>query len=77
LGLGLSDIFNLLGLEAVVIGGGAAPVMEFLMPELLKEFTSRVFAVDPRRVRITRSELGPDAPLVGAAALFESPAEGV
>lgn len=70
LGLALTSVFNLLGLEGAVIGGGAAPAFEFIYPEMFAEFSARVFAVDPGRVRFAPAVLGDDAVLVGAPALF-------
>lgn len=70
LGVVLADVFNLLGLEGVIIGGGAAPAFEFLLPRMRREFSERVLAVDPGKIRFARTELGDDAPLVGVPALF-------
>ncbi|MEW6263412.1 MAG: ROK family protein [Thermodesulfobacteriota bacterium] len=70
LGLALTGIFNLLGLEAAMIGGGAAKAFEFIYPKLWEEFSQRVFAVDPARVAIITAALGDDAPLLAAPALF-------
>ena len=70
LGLALTGIFNLLGLEGAVIGGGASPSFEFIYPKMFEEFSARVFAVDPGQVRFAPAGLGDDAPLAGAPALF-------
>lgn len=70
LGIGLTDVFNLLGLEGAIIGGGATAAFRFIYPKLYEEFSARVLAVDPAQVRIVPAALGNDAQLVGAAALF-------
>lgn len=68
----LADVFNLLGLEGVVIGGGAAQAYEFIHPRMFEVFASRVLTVDPEIIRFAPTALGDDAPLVGAPALFLS-----
>jgi len=72
LGLALTGIFNLLGLEGAVIGGGAAAAYEFIYPKMYEEFAGRVFAVDPESVRLAPAALGDDAPLAGAPRLFSA-----
>jgi glucokinase len=69
LGVGLVTLVNIFNPEVIVIGGGAAAAGELLMAParaVLKERGSR-----PARdqVRIVPAALGPDAGLIGAAAL--------
>lgn len=71
LGIALTDVFNMLGLDGAVIGGGAAPAFKFIISRLRREFDRRVLAVNPKDVVMKIGELGNDAPLVGAPALFK------
>jgi glucokinase len=71
LGLTLVNVFNLLGLEGVVIGGGAGMTFEFLKPHIMKTITGRLFTMDVDQLFLARSSLGDLAPLIGAAALFK------
>ncbi|MDR1043835.1 MAG: ROK family protein [Candidatus Adiutrix sp.] len=70
LGQILSGIFNLLGLEALVIGGGAAGAFDFIRPSLWEVFSERLIVTEPSRVKLFKGGLGEDAPLAGAAALL-------
>jgi glucokinase len=70
LGIALTSIFNLLGLEGAVIGGGAGAAFKHMYESMFDEFSKRVFVVDPQKVRIVQSALRDDAPLAGAPALF-------
>ena len=69
LGLVLSSIFNLLGLEGAVIGGGAAGAFDFIRPHLEAVVAERLIVAEPRQIKLLLSELGEDAPLIGGAAL--------
>ncbi|MFH1092036.1 MAG: ROK family protein [Pseudomonadota bacterium] len=70
LGIALTSVFNLLGLEGAVIGGGAATAFEFIYPRLSAEFSARTLTVEPEKVKIIPAQLGDDAPLAGAPVLF-------
>jgi glucokinase len=70
LGRVLADIFNLLGLEGAVIGGGAAGAFEYLEPDIREILAERLIVAEPEGVKILRSQLGEDAPLAGGAALL-------
>jgi glucokinase len=71
LGVSLANVFNLLGLEGAVFGGGAASAFPCFRPALEAELSHRVMTLDPAGIRLARSQLGDDAPLAGAPALFE------
>ena len=71
LGQILSGIFNLLGLSALVIGGGAAGAFDFIRPSLWEVLSERLIVTEPSRIKIFRGLLGEDAPLAGAAGLFK------
>ena len=70
LGMVISTTLNLLGLEGVVIGGGAAGAFEFIEPSLRASVAERLIVATPDKVKILQGTLGQDAPLVGAAALL-------
>ncbi len=72
LGVVLSGVFNLLGLEGVVIGGGAAGAYEFIRPSLWEVLAGRIIITTPERIKLVKGELGDDAPLAGAAALLRN-----
>lgn len=71
LGQVLAGIFNLLGLEAAVIGGGAAGAFEFIHPGLLEVLQRHIIVTDPENIKILPGSLGDEAPLLGAAALLK------
>lgn len=70
LGQVLSGVFNLLGLEGVAIGGGAAGALEFIRPSLWEVLAERLIVTTPDRIQVLKGQLGDDAPLAGAAALL-------
>ena len=70
LGLVLSSIFNLLGIEGAIIGGGAAGAFEFIRPHLWEILAARLIVTEPDRIKLLTSRLGEDAPLIGGAALL-------
>jgi len=71
LGLALTNVFNILGLQGAVIGGGVSAAYDFIRPSMFEEFSTRVFAVDPNRIRLAPAALGDDAPLAGVPVLFQ------
>jgi glucokinase len=75
LGLVLAGVFNLLGLQGVIIGGGAAGAFEFIRPRLEEIIAARVIITDPGKLKLVRGELGEDAPLSGAPALIRALSE--
>lgn len=70
LGVAISGVLNMLGLEGVIFGGGAAGAFKFLRPHIFKIIQERAFVVKPERLRLSPGELGERAPLVGATALM-------
>ena len=70
LGIAAATIVNLLNLEAIVLAGGVAGSFELLVEPMQREIVRRAFSVPAARVRIVRGELGDDAGILGAAALF-------
>ena len=69
LGRVLAGMFNLLGLEGAVVGGGAAGAFEFIEPGLQEIISQRVIITNPENIKIAVGSLGQDAPLLGASAL--------
>jgi glucokinase len=72
LGLILAGIFNLLGLEGVVVGGGAAGAFEFLQPPLRRILDERILIAGPAGIKLLPGELGDEAALAGAPALVRA-----
>ncbi|MDR2197857.1 MAG: ROK family protein [Deltaproteobacteria bacterium] len=70
LGWVLAGVFNLLGLERVVIGGGGAGAFAFLEPSLKEVLRRRVVTAGIGDIGVVKGTLGGNAPLVGAAALL-------
>ena len=70
LGLALSSIFNLLGLEIAIIGGGAAGAFELIKPHIMDVFEKRLITAQLQDVAIVKGLLGDKAPLAGAVALL-------
>ena len=70
LGMVLAGVFNLLGLEGVVVGGGAAGAFEFIRPVMWEVLSQHFIIADPDRIKLLKGTLGEDAALAGAAALL-------
>lgn len=70
IGVGLVNLINLNSVEMICLSGGIsnAPV-ELLLNPLIAFVRSRAYEMAAKHVRICRSTLGEDAPLVGAALL--------
>jgi glucokinase len=68
LGVGIANIANMLNPEVVVIGGGVIAADELLLAPAREVVLSRALAPS-RDVRIERAAFGPEAGLIGAAAL--------
>lgn len=67
LGRGVANIVSLLNPEVVVLGGGLAGAGEFLLQPLRRAVLKWGQPLASRQVRITRSRLGEDAGILGAA----------
>jgi glucokinase len=68
LGVGIANIANMLNPEVVVIGGGVIAADELLLAPAREVVLARALAPS-RDVRIERAVFGPEAGLIGAAAL--------
>ncbi|UCH44827.1 MAG: ROK family protein [Nitrospiraceae bacterium] len=67
LGIGVANLFNLFGLEAVIIGGGLLGAWDLFIEDLKTEATKRAFKPLSSHVKIIKSALTKDAGSVGAA----------
>jgi len=69
LGAGLTTLVNIFNPELIVIGGGAAESGELLLGPARRVIAERALPPARDQVRVTGAALGPDAGLIGAAAL--------
>ena len=68
-GVAVASAATLCDLDVVVVGGGVAQTGDLLLAPLRASFAEHAGLAFARRVRIVPAALGPDAGLVGAAAL--------
>jgi glucokinase len=69
LGLALANLITVLNPSVVVIGGSVSDAGEALADPLGSRLRQYAFAAAARHVRVSTSELGPDANVIGAVAL--------
>jgi len=67
LGIGVSNVVVLLGIDRVVVGGGVAAAGDLLFEPMRKELQRRVFITDIAGVDVVGGELGIWAGAIGAA----------
>lgn len=67
LGFGLAEIVNMIDPAAIVVGGGLGSVGGPYWDAAVEAARERTWAYVAREVPLVRSELGPDAGLIGAA----------
>lgn len=73
IGIGLVNLINLNSIEAVCISGGISSAPAPLLLDPLLEFVrARVYQEIAGKVRLCRSTLGEDAPLIGASLLYRA-----
>ena len=70
IGVVMSGVVDLLNPERLVIGGGMSDAGELLLKPIRQTIKERAMAVPNGAVKILKAELGNDAGIVGAAALF-------
>ena len=71
LGIGLANLINILDPEAIVIGGGLSGAYKFFLPVAKKTMAKFIFSPGSRKnIKISIGELGENAGVIGAAALF-------
>ena len=67
LGIGIANLINILGLEAVIIGGGLIGAWDMFVEELKKEAMKRAFKPLTANIQILKSSLEENAGSIGAA----------
>lgn len=68
IGIGLVNLINTCSVEVISLSGGISNAPDELLLEPLRKFVrERAYVAVANRVRVCRSPLGEDAPLVGAA----------
>jgi glucokinase len=67
LGVGVSNVVVLLGVDRVVVGGGVAAAKDLLFEPMREELRRRVFITDIGAIDIVGAELGIWAGAIGAA----------
>jgi glucokinase len=68
LGLGIVNTVVTTGITMIVLGGGVAAAWEFMVQSTMQQIQSSLKMIDHQQLAITISQLGGDAPLLGAAA---------
>jgi len=69
LGIGLSNLINVLSPEMIVIAGGVVNAWELFVKDMNQQIAERSFPVAAAELKIVRGECGDDAGLLGAAKL--------
>ena len=69
LGIGLSNLINLIDPQVIVITGGAVNGWDLFAQEMYRQVEERAFRATAQQVKIARSECGDNAGLLGAAHL--------
>jgi glucokinase len=72
LGIGLSNLINLIDPQIIVITGGAANGWDLFAGEMYRQVEERAFRSISQQVRIARAECGDNAGLLGAAWLAQT-----
>jgi glucokinase len=65
-GIGVSNVLNILRLDGVVIGGGIAGAWNGFFKSLEDTVAKTVFSFDPEKIKIRKASLGEDAGIYGA-----------
>lgn len=67
LGVGISNLINLLGVHKIVIGGGIANAWGYFYEPLMETVGKVVFKANVPKVSVVKAELGEKAGFIGAA----------
>lgn len=68
LGIGMSNLVNLLNPQMIIIGGGVSAMGSMLLRPARKSMKEHAFKLPSSSVRVVKSRLGADAGIYGAAA---------
>lgn len=74
LGIGITGFVNILNPEVVVVGGGVMEAGEFILKAARREVQLRSRSPSRELVEVKEATLGPEAGVIGAAALAQDPA---
>jgi glucokinase len=74
LGIGLAGFVNILNPDVVVVGGGAMEAGELILKATRREIQLRSRSPSRELVEVKEATLGPEAGVIGAAALAQDPA---
>jgi glucokinase len=69
LGIGLSNLINMIDPEIIVIAGGAVNGWDLFASEMYRQVEERAFRAPAQQVKIAKAECGDNAGLFGAARL--------
>ncbi|MFQ5586869.1 MAG: ROK family protein [Thermodesulfobacteriota bacterium] len=69
LGIGMTDLVNLLNIDMIVLGGGLAGSSDLFLDDAREEMLKRSFSVPGESVKVVPAELGSEGGMVGAAFL--------
>ncbi len=70
LGIGIANLINIFGSDAVIIGGGLIGAWDLFIEELKREFTKRTLKPLSARVKIIKATFKKDSGSIGAAGLI-------
>jgi glucokinase len=70
LGIASASYTNIFNPDKIVFSGGITAAAKFILPVVEREIRLRVFPVMANRVKVQVSELGPNAGVIGAAAVL-------
>ncbi len=70
LGIGIANLINIFGSEAVIIGGGLIGAWDLFIEELKREFAKRAVNALSSHVKIIKATLEKDSGSIGAAGLI-------
>jgi len=72
LGLGLSNIANIIDPEAIIIGGGLSSAWDFFIEEAERVFRKTTFSpISSKEIKLIKAKLNLTAGAMGAASLFK------
>ena len=68
-GIGISNILNIIRLDGVVIGGGISNAWDGFFQSIEQTVAKLTFDFNPEKTKITKASLGSDAGIIGSAVL--------